>query len=142
MIEERLSNKPVVMLVEDFDDTREMMRHVLERGGCRVLEAANGQEAIELAQRERLDLILMDLNMPVLDGFTATLRIREYESTRDVPVVAVTAFDTAEFRAAASAVGCSEYVVKPLDLERLTTILKQFLSFASAAPLAQSESTV
>ena len=140
-MEERLAAagaNPVVMLVEDFADTREMMRRVLERGGCRVLEAANGQEAIELAQRERLDLILMDLNMPVLDGFTATLRIREYEPTRDVPVVAVTAFDTAEFRAAATAVGCSEYIVKPLDFERLSSILKQFLS-SFTPPLAQTE---
>jgi two-component system, cell cycle response regulator DivK len=131
---------PLVLLVEDFADTREMIRRVLELGGCRVIEAANGQEAIELAQRERPDLILMDLNMPVLDGFTATLRIREYEPTRDVPVIAVTAFDTAEFRAAASAVGCSEYVVKPLDFERLTSILKQFIS-RYAPPLAQSGST-
>lgn len=130
---------PVVLLVEDFDDTREMMRRVLESGGCRVLEAANGQEAIELAQRERLDLILMDLNMPVLDGFTATLRIREYAQTRDVPVVAVTAFDTAEFRAAATAVGCSEYIVKPLDFERLSFILRRFLS-SFTPPLAPSGS--
>ncbi|MCA1632466.1 MAG: response regulator [Acidobacteria bacterium] len=143
VMEERLAGNPVVLLVEDFDDTRKLMRHVLELCGCRVLEAANGQEAIELAQRtERLDLILMDLNMPVLDGFTATLRIREYEQTRNVPVVAVTAFDTAEFRAAASAVGCNDYVVKPLDFERLATLLKQFLSRAAAVPpLAQSEST-
>lgn len=141
-MEERLAGNPVVMLVEDFDDTRELMRYVLERGGCRVLEAANGQEAIELARRERLDLILMDLNMPVLDGFTATLRIRENEQTRDVPVVAVTAYDTVEFRAAASAVGCSDYVVKPLDFERLGALLKQFLSRATAMPpLAQSERT-
>lgn len=141
-MEERLAAagaSPVVMLVEDFADTREMMRRVLELGGCRVLEAANGQEAIELAQRERLDLILMDLNMPVLDGFTATLRIREYEPTRDVPVVAVTAFDTAEFRAAATAVGCSEYIVKPLDFERLSSVLRQFLS-PFTPPLAQTES--
>ena len=141
-MEERLAGNPVVMVVEDFNDTREFMRHVLERGGCRVLEAANGQEAIELARREHLDLILMDLNMPVLDGFTATLRIREYEQTRDVPVVAVTAYDTAEFRAAASAVGCSDYIVKPLDFERLATLLKKFLLRATAMPpLAQSEST-
>ena len=140
-MEQRLAGIPVVMLVEDFDDTRELMRHVLERGGCRVVEATNGQEAIELAQRERLDLILMDLNMPVLDGFTATLRIREYEQTRNVPVVAITAYDTAEFRAAASAVGCSEYVVKPLDFERLSTLLKKFLSLGGALPLAPSGST-
>ncbi|MDQ3802661.1 MAG: response regulator [Acidobacteriota bacterium] len=61
----------------------------------------------------------MDLNMPVLDGFNATLRIREDKQTRDVSVLAVTAYDTAEFRAAASAVGCSEYVVKPGDISDL-----------------------
>ena len=118
---------PVVMLVEDFQDTRQGMRHMLETQGCRVVEAANGQEAIELSQRGGLDLVLMDLNMPVLDGFNATLRIREYERTRDVPVVAVTAFDTAEARAAAGAVGCCEYVVKPLDLDNLATLLRRLL---------------
>ena len=121
------SNGPVVMLVEDFRDTREMMRRMLELQGCRVVEAANGQEAIELSQRGGLDLVLMDLNMPVLDGFNATLRIREYEPTRDVPVVAVTAYDSAESRAAAGAVGCCDYVVKPLDLDHHSTLLKRLL---------------
>jgi CheY-like chemotaxis protein len=118
---------PVVMLVEDFQDTRQMIRLMLEMRGCRVVEAANGQEAIELSQKGGLDLVLMDLNMPVLDGFTATLRIREYERTRDVPVVAVTAFDTAESRAAAGAVGCCDYVVKPLDMEHLNSLLERLL---------------
>ncbi len=119
--------RPLVMLVEDFRDTREMMRHMLELQGCRVVEAANGQEAIELSQRGGLDLVLMDLNMPVLDGYNATLRIREYERTRDVPVVAVTAFDSAESRAAAGAVGCCDYVVKPLDVENLASLLSRLL---------------
>src|ERR671932_2551619 len=118
---------PVVLLVDDLSDTREMMRHMLELNGCRVVEASNGQEAIELSQRGGLDLVLMDLNMPVLDGFNATLRIREYERTRDVPVVAVTAYDSAESRAAAGAVGCCDYVVKPLDLEHLSTLLGRLL---------------
>ena len=117
----------VVLLVDDYADTREMLRRAVETCGCRVVEAANGQEAIELSQAERPDLILMDLNMPVLDGFNATLRIREYEPTRDVPVVAVTAYDTSEFRAAASAVGCTDYVVKPLDLDRLSALLERLL---------------
>ncbi len=118
---------PVVMLVDDYEDTRRMIRCMLELRGCQVLEAANGQEAIEMAQAQSPDLILMDLNMPVLDGFNATLRIREYEPTRDVPVVALTAYDTAEFRAAASAVGCSDYVVKPFDLDRLGSLLERLL---------------
>jgi two-component system, cell cycle response regulator DivK len=132
-----VTGSPVVMLVEDFQDTREMMRRMLELSGCRVVEAANGQEAIELSQQGGLDLILMDLNMPVLDGFTAALRIREYERTRDVPVVAVTAYDTAEFRAAAGAVGCCEYVLKPLDLERLAKLLEQLLPSRGNARAAQ-----
>ena len=124
---------PVVMLVEDFRDTREMMRRMLELHGCRVVEAANGQEAIELSQRGGLDLVLMDLNMPVLDGFNATLRIREYERTRDVPVVAVTAYDSAEARAAAGAVGCCDYVVKPLDLDNLAALLQRLIPSRAAA---------
>ncbi|HEX8284237.1 MAG TPA: response regulator [Pyrinomonadaceae bacterium] len=126
-LESAQDGSPVVMLVEDFQDTRQMMRRMLELQGCRVVEASNGQEAIELSQRGGLDLVLMDLNMPVLDGFNATLRIREYERTRDVPVVAVTAFDSAEARAAAGAVGCCEYVVKPLELEHLAALLGRLL---------------
>ncbi|HEX8558650.1 MAG TPA: response regulator [Pyrinomonadaceae bacterium] len=118
---------PVVMLVEDFRDTREVMRRMLELQGCRVVEATNGQEAIEISQRGGLDLVLMDLNMPVLDGFNATLRIREYERTRDVPVVAVTAYDSAESRAAAGAVGCCDYVVKPLDLDHIAALLRRLV---------------
>ena len=126
-MEGKRAGTPVVMLVEDFQDTREMMRRMLEISGCRVVEAANGQEAIELSQQGGIDLVLMDLNMPVLDGFNATLRIREYERTRDVPVVAVTAYDTEESRAAAGAVGCCDYVVKPLDPEHLSALLRRLL---------------
>src|SRR5437763_4102325 len=133
---------PVVMLVEDFRDTREMMRRMLELRGCRVIEAANGQEAIELSQGGGLDLVLMDLNMPVLDGFTATMRIREYERTRDVPVVAVTAYDTVESRAAAGAVGCCDYVVKPLDLERLSALLERLLPLSEGEHTAARSGTV
>ena len=122
----------VVIVVDDFEDTRQMLRRMLEMSGCRVVEAANGQEAIDLSQREGPDLVLMDLNMPVLDGFNATLRIREDARTRDVPVVAITAYDTAESRAAATAVGCCEYVTKPLDHERLQTILQKLLPHGRA----------
>ena len=120
-------NGPLVMVVDDFTDTREMIKRFLEMGGCHVIEAINGQQAIELAHRERPNLILMDLNMPVLDGFTATLRIREDTDVRDVPIVAVTAYDTAEFRAAARAVGCNEYIAKPLDFGQLMTLLDRLL---------------
>ncbi len=96
-------------------------------------EASTGDEAVAQAATLQPDVVLMDLNMPVLDGFNATLRIREYERTRDVPVVAVTAYDSAESRAAAGAVGCCDYVVKPLDLEHLSTLLRRFLPARAAA---------
>ena len=119
---------PLVMVVEDFEDVRLMMMTFLESGGYRVIEASDGREAIERAVAHRPDLILMDLNMPVLDGFTAALRIREHAETRDVPIVAITAYDTAEFRAAARAVGCTDYVAKPLDFDRLMKLVSGLLS--------------
>ena len=112
-----------VMVVEDFDDTRRMMRRFLESGGYGVLEAANGHEAVEVARRERPSLILMDLNMPVLDGFAAALRIRQQEPLRDVPIVAVTAYDSAESRAAARAVGCNDYLAKPVEYDQLLSLV-------------------
>lgn len=124
--------RPAVLVVDDFDDTRELLRHFLEAGGHRVVEAVNGRDAIEVAGREMPALVLMDLNMPVLDGFTATLRLRENALTRHVPVVAVTAHDTPEFRAAADAVGCDEYLVKPVDFDNLSRLVKIFLPEAIA----------
>lgn len=119
--------RPTVLVVDDFDDTRDLLRQFLEAGGCRVVEAVNGHDAIEVAVGELPSLILMDLNMPVLDGFTATIRLRENERTRHVPVVAVTAHDTPEFRAAASAVGCIEYLVKPVDFDKLSRLIGMLL---------------
>ena len=124
---ERDSSAPLVMVVEDFEDTRLMMRHFLETSGCRVVEAVDGREAIERAAGEPPQLIFMDLNLPVLDGFTAAVRLREREATRSVPIVAVTAYDTPEFRAAARAVGCTEYVAKPIDFKRLVALLDTYL---------------
>jgi two-component system cell cycle response regulator DivK len=133
---QRHTDGPLVLVVEDFEDTRAVMRHFLERGGCRVVEASDGREAIERVRELRPDLVLMDLNMPVLDGFTATLRLREEPETRAVPVVAVTAYDTSEFRAAARAVGCNEYVAKPLDFPALMTLVERLLPgwFTNAGP--------
>lgn len=124
---EQQAASATVLVVEDFDDTRRMMRQFLESGGYRVVEASDGREAVETARRTRPALVLMDLNLPVLDGFTATLRIREDEQIRHTPVIAVTAYDTPEFRAAAKAVGCDEYVAKPLDFDKLMTLLERLI---------------
>ena len=129
---------PLVLVVEDYEDTRLMMRRQLEVGGFRVVEASDGREAVERARSHRPAVILMDLNMPVLDGFTAALRIREREETRGVPIVALTAYDTAESRAAARAVGCSEYVPKPVALDELLSLVSR-LSRGSRAGATEAE---
>jgi CheY-like chemotaxis protein len=114
-----------VMVVEDFEDNRFMMRRLLEMSGYRVVEAINGQEAVDKAGRERPDLILMDLSLPLLDGLAATRRIREQEELKKVPIVAVSAHDTADFHAEALAAGCNEYVTKPIDFDQLESLLSR-----------------
>jgi two-component system, cell cycle response regulator DivK len=118
---------PVVMVVEDFEDNRFMMRRLLEMSGYHVLEAINGEEAVELAHRERPQLILMDLSLPQLDGLAATRRIRQHAELRDVPIVAVSAHDTADFHADALAAGCNDYVTKPIDFDQLEALLNRLL---------------
>lgn len=116
-----------IMVVEDFEDNRFMMRRLLEMSGFHVLEAINGEEAVEIARRERPALILMDLSLPLLDGLAATRRIRQYEELREVPIVAVSAHDTADFHADALAAGCNDYVTKPIDFDQLEALLNRLL---------------
>ena len=127
MMTESAGSKLTVMVVEDFEDNRFMMRRLLEMSGYRVLEAVNGEEAVELAHRERPQLILMDLSLPQLDGLAATRRIRQYPDMKDVPIVAVSAHDTADFHADALAAGCNDYVTKPIDFDQLEALLSRLL---------------
>jgi CheY-like chemotaxis protein len=119
---------PTIMVVEDFEDNRFMMRRLLEMSGYQVLEAVNGEEAVEIAKRERPSLILMDLSLPLLDGLAATRRIRQEAELRDVPIVAVSAHDTADFHADALAAGCNDYVTKPIDFDQLEALLGKLLT--------------
>lgn len=116
-----------VLVVEDFEDNRFMMRRLLEMSGYRVIEAVNGQEAVDKACAERPDLILMDLSLPHLDGLAATRRIRAYDGLGKVPIVAVSAHDTADFHADALAAGCNEYVTKPIDFDQLEHLLSRLV---------------
>jgi CheY-like chemotaxis protein len=119
--------KKTVMVVEDFEDNRFMMRRLLEMSGYAVLEAVNGEEAVELAVKEHPSLILMDLSLPLLDGLAATRRIRAYSGLRDVPIVAVSAHDTSDFHAEALAAGCNDYVTKPIDFDQLEELLRKLI---------------
>jgi CheY-like chemotaxis protein len=115
------------MVVEDYDDTRLMLRQALETKGYRVLEAINGQEAVDIANREHPDLILMDLDLPILDGISATQRIRQQAQMDGVPIVAVTAYPMSYTRVKAFAKGCDEYMAKPIDLAELEELVTRYL---------------
>ena len=116
-----------IMIVEDYDDTRLLLRQVLEGLGYSVLEATNGQEAVDIADREHLDLILMDLDLPILDGIAATQRIRQQSRMEGVPIVAVTAYPMSYSRVKAFAKGCNEYMSKPIDVSELATLVNRYL---------------
>ena len=94
------------------------MKWALEQHGYQVLEAATGEEAVEVAEREQPDLILMDLHLPELDGLEATRRIREIAALQDVPIVATSTLDSAELQAEALAAGCAAFRRQPLDFDK------------------------
>ena len=119
---------PTILVVEDSDDTRAIIRLELERWGYTVVEARNGREAIELIERLCPDLILMDLNMPEVDGLTAAQAIRKYnEQCAGVPILAITAYDTFGIEEAAREAGCDAYILKPLDMPQLEKTVSGFL---------------
>ena len=116
-----------VLLVEDTEDNRFMMRRLLEMSGYAVIEATNGEEAVRLAQSERPDLILMDLSLPVIDGLAATRAIRKLDGFKETPIVAVSAHDTSDFQSEALAAGCNSYITKPIDFSHLETLIARLL---------------
>jgi CheY-like chemotaxis protein len=122
-----------VMIVDDTEDIRDCMSLQLCMLGYRVLEAASGQEAIELVQREVPKLILMDLAMPGLDGIEVTRLIRENLKNSSVVIIAFTAQSGDELRQRALAAGCNDYVRKPLAASELSSLLDRHLSPAIPA---------
>ena len=116
-----------IMVVEDYDDTRLLLKRCLEGLGYSVLEASNGQEALDIAGRIRPDLILMDLDLPILDGIAATQQIRQQADLEGVPIVAVTAYPMSYTRVKAFAKGCDEYMAKPIDMTELAQLVHRYL---------------
>ena len=118
---------PTILVVDDFDDTRLMMRLWLEKRGFRVLEAADGAEALAVAREASPHLIIMDIEMPEMDGLAATRLMREEENLRDVPIVAVSAYGEEHWRERAIEAGCNEYVSTPFEPAELEALIKSFL---------------
>jgi len=117
-----------VLIVEDYEDTREFMKILLESYGYRVIEAADGIEAIDRVRQYHPDLILMDISLPVVDGLTATRAIRDFdEESKKIPIIAVTAFGKNYYKKAIEA-GCNDLIDKPVDFDSLEPILKSYLS--------------
>ena len=117
-----------ILLVEDNEMNRDMLSRRLVRNGYEVFYAKDGQQGVNMALSERPDLILMDMSLPVLDGWEATRRIKANDATRRIPVIALTAHAMAGDREKAIEVGCDDYDTKPVEISRLvgkiTALLK------------------
>jgi CheY-like chemotaxis protein len=116
-----------VLLVEDFEDSRYSLTKLLEIEGYEVVEATDGQQAVNLALTASPDLILMDLSLPIIDGLSATRQIRQHASMHRVPIIALSAHDMLDYQAKAKDAGCNEFVMKPVDFENLMVVMSKYL---------------
>ena len=116
-----------ILVVEDSPDIRVLVRMLLEAAGHEVLTASDGREGVETAKRERPDLVLMDLSLPVMSGWEATKALKETPETASIPVVAVTAHAMHGDRERALAAGCDGFIPKPIDEETFETLVGSYL---------------
>ena len=128
--------KFLILVVDDSADNVALISLFLQQQGYRVVTAGNGEDAIAIATQMIPNLILMDINLPALDGLGATRRIRENEALRDIPIVAITAFGTEGFQRAAYDVGVAGYLTKPLDLDRMHQLIARLLSPTGSGTLS------
>ena len=110
---------PKILLVEDNEMNRDMLSRRLTKNGYDVVIAVDGQAGLDMAHAEKPDLILMDMSLPVMDGWTATRAVKQGDATRHIPVIALTAHALASDRDKALEAGCNDYDTKPIELPRL-----------------------
>lgn len=122
-----MHNTQTILVADDYEDNRIVLTTLLRREGYRVIEASGGEEAIEMALHQCPHLILMDINMPGVDGLSALWRLRQLPEMADVPVVIVSAYDSYDLRAEAVSAGCRGYVTKPIDAVQLKKLVKDIL---------------
>jgi two-component system cell cycle response regulator DivK len=116
-----------ILVVEDQEDNRVILRDLLSTAGYQLIEATNGQEGVELAQKERPDLILMDIQLPVIDGYEATRRIKGDAALGAIPIIAVTSYALSGDEAKARMAGCDGYVTKPFSPRQLLAKVREYL---------------
>ena len=120
-----------ILLVEDNEMNRDMLSRRLERRGYQVIIAIDGEEGLRMAQAERPDLILMDMSLPLLDGWEVTRQLKATPQTRSIPIIALTAHAMAGDREKALEAGCDDYDTKPIDLPRLLGKIEALLPSAA-----------
>ncbi|MGH7459033.1 MAG: response regulator [Longimicrobiaceae bacterium] len=126
--------KKTVLLVEDNEDNRMVYRTILEHFGYRVIEAANGREGVRRGREDSPDLILMDISIPLIDGWEATRLLKEEEATSRIPIIALTAHALAADQAKARAAGCDGYLAKPCEPRQVVEEVKKFIGPSEPAP--------
>jgi len=127
----KAEEKPLVLVVDDFADNREMYAEYLSFSGFRVIEAQDGQEAIEQSIAQRPSLIVMDLSLPVMDGWEATRRIKADERTRDIRIVVLTGHSAASHAKGAREAGCDSFLAKPCLPDQLVTEIRRLLGLSA-----------
>jgi two-component system, cell cycle response regulator DivK len=117
-----------ILIVEDQEDNRTILRDVLSTVGYHLIEALNGEDGVRLAQSERPDLILMDIQLPQMDGYEATRQIKRIAELKMIPIIAVTSYALSGDEAKARAAGCDGYIAKPFSPRELLAKVRKYLS--------------
>lgn len=125
---------PRILLVEDNEMNRDMLSRRLERRGYAVICAVDGAQGVEMAVREKPDLVLMDMSLPVLDGWEATRRLKAEPSAQRIPIIALTAHAMASDERQAREAGCDDFDTKPVELPRLLQKIEALLARDNSAP--------
>jgi two-component system cell cycle response regulator DivK len=116
-----------ILVVEDQMDNRQILRDLLGNAGYQLVEAENGEEALAAVSRQRPDLILMDIQLPVMDGYEATRRLKADPATKSIPIIVVTSYALSGDEGKARAAGCDAYVTKPYSPRQLLAKVREFL---------------
>jgi CheY-like chemotaxis protein len=132
---------PKILLVEDNEMNRDMLSRRLQKRGYEVMIAVDGQRGLDMAQSESPDLILMDMSLPVMDGWEATRALKAAPETRDIPIIALTAHAMSTDRDKAIEAGCDDYDTKPIELPRLLAKMESLMSSSGADSSDKGEST-
>jgi two-component system, cell cycle response regulator DivK len=116
-----------ILVVEDTEDNRRILRDLLTRAGYELIEAVDGESGVAMATTHRPDLILMDIQLPVFDGYEATRRIRANPDTRSIPIIAVTSYALSGDESKVRAAGCDGYVAKPFSPRKILAMVQELL---------------